>query len=68
MRIKAIVERQDQGYVAYLPGNNDSLVGEGDDREEALKDLQSAIRFQVETEGKPIDTSVQEILIIEIDV
>lgn len=68
MKIKAIVERQEQGYVAYLPGDNDDLVGKGDNPQEALEDLQSAIRFQVETERKPIDTSVQEILIIEIDV
>ena len=68
MRIKAIVERQDQGYVAYLPGDNDDLVGKGDDPQEALEDLRGAIRFQVETEGKKIDTSVQEILIIDIDI
>jgi predicted RNase H-like HicB family nuclease len=68
MIIKAIVYKQDQGYVAYLPGDNENLYGSGDDPEEALEDLRKAILHNVTTEGGKIDTSVREISISDIDI
>ena len=50
-RVKIIVERHPDGYVAYPLGLKGVVVGEGDSREEALADVKSAIRFHVETFG-----------------
>jgi predicted RNase H-like HicB family nuclease len=49
--IKIIVEKHPEGYVAYPLGLKGVVVGEGDSYEEALTDVQSAIRFHVETFG-----------------
>jgi predicted RNase H-like HicB family nuclease len=51
-RIKIIVEKHPDGYVAYPLGLKGVLVGEGDSYESALADVQSAIRFHIETFGK----------------
>lgn len=53
-RIKVIVERHTDGYVAYPIGMQGVVVGEGDTYEEALADVKSAIRFPVETFGKDV--------------
>lgn len=47
--IKVIVEKHDEGYVAYPLGMKGVVVGEGDSREKALTDVKSAIRFHIET-------------------
>ncbi len=49
--IKIIVEKHAEGYVAYPLGLKGVVIGEGDSYEEALTDVQSAIRFHVETFG-----------------
>ena len=49
--IKIIVEKQPDGYVAYPLGIKGVVVGQGDTYEEALADVQSAIRFHVESFG-----------------
>jgi predicted RNase H-like HicB family nuclease len=49
--IKIIVEKHPEGYVAYPLGLKGVVVGEGDSYEQALADVQSAIRFHVETFG-----------------
>ena len=51
-RIKIIVEKHPDGYVAYPIGLKGVVAGEGDSYQEALADVQSAIRFHVETFGK----------------
>ena len=51
-RIKIIVEKHPEGYVAYPLGLKGVVVGEGDSYEEALADVRSAIRFHIETFGK----------------
>ena len=50
-QVKIIIEKHSDGYVAYPVGVKGIVVGEGDTYEEALKDVQSALRFHVETFG-----------------
>jgi len=50
-RLKIIVEKHPDGYVAYPLGLKGVVVGEGDSYDEALADVKSAIRFHVETFG-----------------
>jgi len=51
-RFKVVVERHPEGYVAYPLGLKGVIVGEGDSFEEALRDVESAIRFHLETFGE----------------
>ena len=53
-QIKIIVEKHPDGYVAYPVGVKGIVVGEGDTYEEALADVQSAIRFHVESFGDSV--------------
>lgn len=53
-KVKIIVERHPDGYVAYPLGLKGVVVGEGESREEALADVQSAIRFHIETFGAEV--------------
>jgi len=48
---KIIIEKHSDGYVAYPLGLKGVVVGECDSYEEALADVQSAIRFHLETFG-----------------
>lgn len=48
-QFKIIVEKHPDGYVAYPLGLKGVVVGEGDTYDEALADVQSAIRFHLET-------------------
>ena len=48
---KIIVEKHEDGYVAYPLGLKGVVVGQGDSYEDALADVRSAIRFHVETFG-----------------
>jgi len=50
--LKIIVEKHPDGYVAYPVGIRDVIVGQGDTYAEALADVQSAVRFHVETFGQ----------------
>lgn len=47
--IKIIVEKHNDGYVAYPLGIKGVVVGEGDSYEEALADVKSAILCHIET-------------------
>ena len=53
-QFKIIVEKHSDGYVAYPLGLTGVVVGEGDTYEEALADVQSAIRFHIETFGDEV--------------
>jgi predicted RNase H-like HicB family nuclease len=53
-RIKVIVEKHPEGYVAYPLGLKGVIVGEGDTYESALADVESAIRFHIETFGTEV--------------
>ncbi len=50
--MKIIIEKHSDGYVAYPVGVQGVIVGEGNTFDEALHDVQSAIRFQIETFGR----------------
>lgn len=70
-RVKIIVEKHTDGYVAYPLGLKGVVVGEGDSREEALADVESAIRFHVETFGPDVledDPPVLEAFLEEMEV
>ena len=49
--VKIVVEKHDDGYVAYPLGIDGVVVGEGDSYEEALADVKSALAVYVETFG-----------------
>jgi predicted RNase H-like HicB family nuclease len=49
--VKIIIEKHADGYVAYPVGVKGVVVGEGDSYEEALRDVQSALKFHIETFG-----------------
>jgi predicted RNase H-like HicB family nuclease len=53
-KIKIIVERHPDGCVAYPLGLKAVVVGEGESREETRADVESAIRFHVETFGSEV--------------
>ena len=50
-RVKIVIERHEDGYVAYPVGLRGVVVGEGDTYDDALADATSAIRFHIETFG-----------------
>lgn len=52
--IKIIVEKHPDGFVAYPLGIKGVVVGQGDTYEEALADVQSAIRFHIESFGEDV--------------
>lgn len=55
-KIKIIIERHKDGYIAYPIGLKGVVVGQGDSYDEALSDVRSAIRFHIDTFGpKAID-------------
>ncbi len=53
-RLKIVVEQHPDGYVAYPLGIDGVVVGEGDSYAEAVADVESAIRFHVETFGREV--------------
>jgi predicted RNase H-like HicB family nuclease len=50
--IKIIVEKHEDGYVAYPLGLKGIVVAEGDTYEQALAEVKSAVQFHLETFGK----------------
>lgn len=53
--LKIVVEKHEDGYVAYpLGGLKGVVVGQGDTYEEALADVKSAIQFHLETFGAEV--------------
>lgn len=49
---KIIVEKHPDGFIAYPLGLKGVVLGQGDNYEDALADVKSAIRFHIETFGK----------------
>ena len=67
-KLKIILERHEDGYVAYPIGLKGVVVGEGDTYEEALADVRSATAFHVETFGREVleeDSPVLEAFVAE---
>ena len=50
-QIKIIVEQHSDCFVAYPLGLNATIIGQGATYDEALADVNSAIRFHIETFG-----------------
>ena len=61
-RLKIIVERHVDGYVAYPLGLKGIVVGHGDTYEQALEDVQSAIDFHIETFGHEVLDGEDQVL------
>ena len=51
-QVKIIVEKHEDGYVAYPLGLKGIVVAEGDTYEQALTEVKSAIQFHLDTFGK----------------
>jgi predicted RNase H-like HicB family nuclease len=65
---KIIIEKHEDGFVAYPLGLKGVVVGEGDSYEAALADVKSAIKFHIETFGEEVfetDSPVLEAFIAE---
>lgn len=68
MNLKVILERHSDGYVAYPVGLKGVVVAQGDSYDEALANVQSAIRFHIETFGDDVfqdDNEVIEVSVAE---
>jgi predicted RNase H-like HicB family nuclease len=67
-QFKIIVEKHDDGFVAYPLGLRGVVVGEGDTYDQALADVESAIKFHIETFGAAVlegETPVLEAFITD---
>jgi predicted RNase H-like HicB family nuclease len=51
-KLKFVVEKHRDGYVAYPLGLKGAVVGQGDSYESALADAKSATAFHIESFGK----------------
>lgn len=61
-----IIEKHEDGYVAYPLGLRGVVVGQGDSCEEALADVKSAIAFHLETFGSEmLESPVLEAFVAE---
>ncbi|PKB63957.1 MAG: hypothetical protein BZY80_04720 [SAR202 cluster bacterium Io17-Chloro-G2] len=49
-----VIEKHSDGYVAYPIGLNGVVVGEGDTFDEALADVESAIKCHIDTFGREV--------------
>ena len=71
-QVKIIIEKHADGYVAYPLGLKGVVVGEGDTYDEALTDVQSAIRFHIESFGgdafESDESPVLEAFVVEVGV
>ncbi|HEX3314994.1 MAG TPA: hypothetical protein VHR72_08895 [Gemmataceae bacterium] len=68
-KLKVIIERHRDGYVAYPIGIKGAIVGQGDTYEEALADVRSAIRFHAAMfgpESLKVDSGVLEAFVAEV--
>ena len=61
-QFKIIVEKHTDGYVAYPLGLKGVVVGQGDNYDQALNDVKSAIRFHIETFGEEAFDADQPVL------
>jgi predicted RNase H-like HicB family nuclease len=59
---KVIVEKHSDGFVAYPLGLKGVVVGQGDTYDEAMADVQSAIRFHIDTFGNNVIESESPVL------
>lgn len=67
-RLKVVVERHADGYVAYPLGITGVVVGQGDSYEAALADVRSALVFHSENfrlDSLTQDDPVEEVFLAE---
>jgi predicted RNase H-like HicB family nuclease len=65
-RLKIVVEKHSDGYIAYPLGlERGVIIGQGDSYEEAMADVRSAIVFHVETFGAGALASAGEDPVLE---
>jgi predicted RNase H-like HicB family nuclease len=67
-RVKLVIERAQDGYIAYPLGLRGVVVAQGDNYEEALREVQSAVRFHIETFGQEVmeeATGAEEVFVAE---
>ena len=70
-RFKIVIEKHEDGYVAYPLGCNGVVVGQGDTSQDALADVKPAIRFHIESFGPEIlddQSPVLEAYVTEADI
>ena len=70
-QFKIVIEKHEDGYVAYPLGFNGVVVGQGDTSQDALADVKSAIRFHIESFGHEIlddQSPVLEAYVTEADI
>jgi len=70
-RIKLVIERTEDGYVAYPLGLKGVVVAQGDTYDEALRQIQSAVRFHIETFGGDVleeASEAEEVFVAETEV
>lgn len=60
--LKVIVEKHEDGYVAYPLGMKGVVVGQGDSYDEAMSDVKAAIAFHIETFGDEIFQTDQPVI------
>ena len=53
-QFKIVIEKHVDGYVAYPLGLNGVVVGQGESAGDALEDVNSAIKFHIETFGHDV--------------
>ena len=61
-RVKVVIEKHPDGYVAYPLGLKGVIVSQGETYEEVLQDVKSAIRFHIETFGLEVFDNAEPIL------
>ena len=70
-QFKVVIEKHVDGYVAYPLGLTGVVVGQGSTAGDALADVNSAIRFHIETFGREVldaQSLVLEAYVTETDV
>jgi len=53
-RFKIVVQKCEDGYLAYPLGLKGVVIGDGDTFEEALENVRSAITFHIDTFGDEV--------------
>jgi predicted RNase H-like HicB family nuclease len=70
-RVKIVVQKNEEGYVAYPLGLKGVVVGDGDTFEEALESVKSAIHFHLKVFGDEVLAEIaapEDIYITEAEV
>ena len=53
-RVKIVITREEDGYVAYPLGLRGVIVAEGDSYEQVVREITSAIEFHIQTFGSEV--------------